>query len=413
MSILSTVTLFAALFLATGLAASPAHADDAHFTWEDRAVAEAHFVIRFGGIVSKNTALFQQANQVADQIYSAYKTLYPSFMQNKQKPIVILTDSQAAFEAFAFMPRMDGPRRGMMVMTEGLVNLIGIDKETQLGIVAHEMAHILFWHQDVDGKSLRPILRAGQPVTSETETSFSRWMFLATVAGGHSHSALNGLPLGGLLSDDIRLISELIKEKGKDDCGPSLLAELESSTTKIMENYYSYYLWGFDVSKPGATTNLREQSSRLIERIGSCIEKQPDLNEKFLHLRNYRIAGRLYSASQVFSQVSSSINISAATPDFRLIMEASRLAHTEMNQIFARERFGSVRWYSGEDQADEAAATILKYLKVDHQKYAMGIQTALQMPANDSLRCRADIEANTEPPYGEFSDPHHSTCWRS
>jgi len=158
---------------------------------------------------------------------------------------VILTDSQDAFEAFAFMPRMDGPRRGMLIMTEGLLNLNGIDKETQLGIVAHEMAHILFWHQDVDGRSLRPILRAGQPVNSETETAFSRWMFLGAVAGGHSHSALNGLQV--------------------------LLTELESSTSQIMDNY-SYYLWGFDLTKAGAVENLRTRSGALIRSSFSCLE---------------------------------------------------------------------------------------------------------------------------------------------
>jgi hypothetical protein len=412
MSILSTVRLFASLVFATSLAAFPADADDAHHTWENRAVAEAHFVGRFGGLISKNASLLQVANQVGEEAYSAYKALYPSFMQNKQKPIVILIESQDPFESFAFMPRMDGPRQGMLVMTEGLVNLVGIDKETQLGIVAHEMAHILFWHQDVDGKSLRPILRLGQSVTSETEESFSRWMFLATVAGGHSQSALNGLPLGGLLSDGIRFVSELIKERGKDDCGASLLAELKSSTSRIMENY-SYYLWGFDLSTPVAVTNVRERSGALIEKINECVVKQPDLNEKFLHLRNYRLGGRLYPAAQILSRISKSLDISADTPDFRLIIEASRLAHNEMNQIFAREGFRDVRWYSGEDQADEAAATVLRHLKVDHRKYAVGIQSALQVPASDSSRCRADINSNSEPPYGEFSDPHHSNCWRS
>lgn len=398
--------------MATGLATFPAKADDSHYTWEDRTVAESHFVIRFGGLISKNAPLLQKAIQVTDDVYSAYKALYPSFMGNKQKPLIILTESQSAFDAFAFMPRMDGPRRGMLVVTEGLMNLINIDKETQLGLIAHEMAHILFWHQDVKGRSLRPILRAGLPVTPATEDIFSRWMFLATVAGGHAHASLNGLPLGGLLSDDIRLISELIREKGKDDCGPGLLAALENSTSRIMDNY-SYYLWGFDFSKPEAVTSIKEKSSTLIETIGSCIEKNPDLNEKFLHLRNYRLGGRLYPASQIFSRISPTLDISAGAPDFRLIIEASRLAHMEMNHIFATERFDTVRWYSGEDQADESAATILRYLKVDYRKYAMGIQTALQIPESDSLRCRTDIASNNEPPYGEFSDPHHSTCWRS
>lgn len=412
MSILSTVTLFASLVLATSLVVFPADADDAHHTWENRAVAEAHFVARFGGLISKNASLLQQANQVGEEVYSAYKALYPTFMQNKQKPIVILIESQTPFESFAFMPRMDGPRQGMLAMTEGLLNLVGIDKETQLGIVAHEMAHVLFWHQDVDGKSLLPVLRFGQSVTFETEDSFSRWMFLATMAGGHSHSVLNGLPLGGLLSDDIRFVIELIKEKGKDDCGPSLLAELESSTRRIMENY-SYYLWGFDLSTPVVAANVRERSSVLIEKIGECILKQPELNEKFLHRRKYRLGGQLHQAAQIFSRISPSLDINAATPDFRLIIEASRLAHNEMNQIFTRERFSAVRWYSGEDQADEAAATILRHLKVDHRKYAAGIQSALQVPATDSARCRADIDSNIEPPYGEFSDSHHSSCWRS
>lgn len=406
-----TVTLFASVWIA-GFKACPARADEPHLTWDNRAVAEGYFIDRFGDSVSKNTALLNDAERAVDLVYNAYKALYPSFMSNKQKPMVVLEEDESAFGSFAFMPRMDGPRRGMLVVTEGLMKMNGIDRGTQMGIIAHEMAHILFWHQDTGGKSLRPILKSGRRVSSSTEQAFSRWMFLATMAGGHSLPALNGLPLNGNLGRDVRLISELIRDKGKGDCGPALLDAVTQQTSEIM-NSYSYYSWGFNATDPASLGILDRASKTIISQVNSCILRNSILNEKFLHLKRYQIGGIQYPADQIFKRISPALNIFEDAPDFQIIIKASRQAHREMNEIYKREGFGDVRWYSAEDQADEAATTILKHLNIDHGSFASGVQSALSVPKKDLESCKRDLRFNREPPYGEFSDPHHSNCWRA
>jgi hypothetical protein len=406
-----TVTTIAVLTLTITFTSASASTNDAHFTWEDRSAAEAHFVKRFGGGLSRNTILLQQAQELTHRVFSAYQNLYPQFMRNKQIPVVILTDSQLSFEAFAFMPRTHGPRRGMLVMAEGLIKRTGIDEDTQLGIVAHELAHILFWHQDLEGTPLRPIGRSGQPVEPETEAAFSRWMFLANIAGGHSHPAFNGLPINGLLSDEIRSTIELLRETGRDDCGTKLVEELETSTSQIMANY-SFYLWDFDLDSSASAENVQRRSNELIEKISTCLEKQPHLNQRFLQSRRYRINGRMHSAPQVLSQVSNSLNIPASS-DFHLVIQATRLAHQEMNRLFTNHGLGQVRWYSSEDQADEVAVSVLKHLNKDHRKFARGLLSAIEMPEHDSRRCQIDLDSASEPPYGNLSDLHHSICWRA
>lgn len=82
----------------------------------------------------------------------------------------------------------------------------------------------------------------------------------------------------------------------------------------------------------------------------------------------------------------------------------------ELHSILQR---GRLRSYTTEDQADEAAITILKFLKMNPAAMAEGLLIRAQANTPGPVQdCREKVRNGTEPRYGALDSQHHSDCWR-
>lgn len=414
MSLISYLTVFAAavcLFNSTFASASLA-TSAAHKTWPNQAVAEAQYIVKTAAVLSTNSALKLRAEELVDRIYQQYQVLFPKFMSNKERPSVVVTASESAWDSQAYLPDIGGDRMGILVLTDGLFSA-RVDDEVKAGIVAHELAHILFWHADVDNKALKPMTIGGKALSKDEKSSVERWFFLAQLAGGFTAPELNGLPFGsGYFQRDLTDLGEYLKLRGSGECGEAAQKTMGLLASKVMDKF-STYQFDLAFSNSDSRKKARRATLELIQKVQACFKTDPGLRERITLDQKYKINGVSVPAKDVFLKILAGKEVEKPSTDIELLVRAGLKAHAEMRALATKYKLSKLRWYSSEDQADEAAAVILMSLGLDARKYGSAASRAVSMSDSDAALCDADLRAEHEPPYGDLSDPHHAPCWRA
>jgi hypothetical protein len=71
----------------------------------------------------------------------------------------------------------------------------------------------------------------------------------------------------------------------------------------------------------------------------------------------------------------------------------------------------TVRYYSYEEQADDASIYVLATLGRNPEGQALFLAHSL-MSAEQRTACFDRLHSTGDAPYGLLSDPHHGACWR-
>jgi hypothetical protein len=361
-----------------------------------------------GPALPATDARFARMRDLLDRGWDGYRATHDLGDLAPTAPQLVLVDN-AAFNAFVV--NADRTAAFVVMVNRGLID--GTPDEDILGVVMHELQHILGMHVLPEVKE-RFVIHYGaigdEPFGfQQTDDPIARaqiraWLAWAEDAGRWHDAELAGLPLGdGSVRETFVAAINLRKQQAPAACAAS--AQQLASVEQMLLERASAIDGSIAVEGTNAKTVIDGAMTKLRNE---CFITVPDdfiaIHAAVQGLDPVAFRASLSPADRALAENKPFVDgVYAWMTDRRAKMRLAMTAYTQGTGA----PWTTARYFSTEEAADNATVAVLE---------AMGL--APDAAAGAFLRfqpeCRPLVDSGRVPPYGEnLTDPHHATCWRA
>lgn len=345
----------------------------------------------------RDPRLEREAQKLVDIAFEGFKRKYPVMMANKEKPQYVIANSDDATDATAFMPRKHSDNhKGFMIFTSGFLNS-KFSERAKLGFVAHEIAHLFLWHLDSDTTPIR-VSYPHRAITKNELGAFKNFVHLSKKIGWIWLEEANGLTHQSEIGDGLDSLFE-IAGQSKDTACTKIFAMGEGHQ-KGLNATYSHLAHDFLIDTHQKRAWLNQSSQNLIKAMRACIATLPPEANRVTVTPHTRL---------IFFLARSDFKLPNGDLNFDEYLKMAIAMQSQMRIFESQFESKQIRFYSGEDQADDASTGVLKTLGISIDDFSQSFLGELK---GDKAACLALIKKGVEPPYGSLTDEHHATCWR-
>ncbi len=366
------------------------------------------FQERFGKayeLVNDDT-LAKQVQAMVDEVYNGYKKLYPKFMSTKAKPGFVIAKSDDGMDLTTYQPRKHfDAHKGLMIFTTGFLNLKAA-KAVKLGLVAHEMSHLLLWHLDANIIPIRTFYKDGGAITLNESESFKSWLLMSDVLGWANNEEMNGVTIDSQIGNGLSKIVLQLFNINNTQCGSDLAKKIDTLATRIQHDGQDRLAWDYPLNSVAEKKQRSEDTNTIVNLINACLATQSPATNK-ISLSHYVKNVLKYNGVKHPFLTGPQANLEMSFDQYIDLVKTSQAKMREISQNFDYSR---LRYYSAEDQSDEISITVLKALGYDGRIYAKTFLDYLEPEIQK--QCKAIVDSGAEPPLGNFKDIHHAPCWR-
>ncbi len=366
-------------------------------TYTSRASLLSDFHEYFAYKIVEDKKLEEQAQAWVDQAYLAFKALYPRFMANKDKPAFVIIESENATDIHAYFPeKYEHNHKGLMIFTTSFI-ASDWSEAKKLGLVSHEMSHLLFWHLDAKVNPINISYADKTPLSLVEAENFKKWISLADIMGWANQKEMNGVTFRSQMGGGMQLLISNLVKSDKPKCGKELENGLGVLTERleIIDGFY----WDSVLTTAEEKSQRDKETRHLLQMIRSCLQEQSSQTNSVKVNQN---------ATNVLRSVD--IEVPDDGLSFDGLIDLTKRAQAKLRELAEGFAIQKLRYYSSEDQADEAAITVIKSLGHNGSDFPDIFFT--QLDEKSKKLCERAIEDDIEPPFGNLLDSHHAPCWR-
>ena len=349
-------------------------------------------------------------------IWDAFKSAYPEATAGLREPKLVILEDPVK-NAYALYERATRTLPYLFVVQTGLIE--GLSEDEMLGVMAHELAHLVFKHV-LPGVSDRVQIyyrvdRSEEPLgylqrnDEALKASVKEYLEKAEDVGPFLLPQLNGMPSPAFGPTTYGRLLDYLRGKTSGDPSRPICA-IASEEYAGWFNSLVVRISNMDQKlhvSAEESTRLEQNTRRFTEDFRQCLEgERVDL---------VALLAQAFQVSEDFARAQLKPADIAAFDAHSNVLDALRDLVLEkrarMSELDQTSDLEHARIYTFEEQADEVSYQVMKSAGRD----PMGVASFLldnYASAAEQADCKATVEAGRVPDYGGLGDPHHSMCFR-
>lgn len=349
---------------------------------------------------------YADVDEKVAEVYKGFQDQYPADTQDLPVPIVVLVESPRPGAYAVYDPELGISPNVFMIQTPTLK----LGDDALRGVIAHELTHHVFKHKwpGVEQKiekwyDATKTTGDGFGFEQSNDTAVAKIGKTAQVygqsTGDYPLTQWNGATRpGGTLDDFVGYLHVKAKATNAAACADSDAAYI------ALVNYT-------DPLRDRATSTLAPTPEQLtqIDTLSKAYITKETACTSVVTMKFFALVGEALGISEAAAREQASPAEIDANDNATSAFDALVRIAKKYDEYMTTTDLKNVRYYSFEEQADDASIAILKSLKLT----SSGITTYLYQGVLDETgRAKCNSYQESEPPYGVLSDPHHSACWR-
>jgi hypothetical protein len=373
-------------------------------------------------IIPHSDPRYAQAEQLVAQAWTGYGRLYPDVIHDLPAPYVVLLEDATVNAYAVYDDRLHAMPLAFFIQTAAFTPPPGTPAPTPsalLGLVSHELAHLVLLHQYPGVNESRNIhyrLAVGseelgflQEDDATLKAPYDDWKALAAWVGDYPLVELNGVPAfaQGHLFDLFKaaIVSKITADSTTPACAQAA-SERQALSADVSATFDKVNMtWPLD---DAGRTQLSQLSGAFVRDATACFAQGPTFAQLVATASGEdpaAVAAHLAHDPDL-GPVKDNPNAMAAL----LTVASTKMA--ALRELAAHNDYATLRVRTFEEEADDNAMWVPHLIGQDSKGIGEFLTSVLTSQGGDLARCEALIQAGTAPGYGPFSDPHHATCYR-